>query len=417
MKTTRWLVSILMVPFLLTVLTASANVGGIQSGGLTGNRFPISHEAKTAGGPKVAYSPDRREYLVVWFQAASNWAIRAQRVAASGSLVGDPFNIVAGLSTSGEADVTYNTKRREYLVVWHRNTGGMDEVHVQPVAAGGGNKGADITVASLLGLVQELYVAYSSASDKYLVVWQQTLSGPGSRIGASALNSDGSASGYASAIHDVSLPYVRCDVAYNRSRNEFLVVWYDTGASGDDDIFGRRVQGNGTPMHPDRITIASRPGDQTSPMVAALPTEPDKGQYLVVWEDAACPLCQYDIWGQRVSGQGIPEGGSFPITDDPDLEYAPDVATSEKDHQYLVVSVRKLKSGEEVATARKVAFEGFVLGHEVWIGGVVRRPRVANGPGSEFLIANEDIMPPDNREHIFGQMWGNFRVYLPFVLR
>ena len=93
----------------------------------------------------------------------------------------------------------------------------------------------------------------------------------------------------------------------NRSRNEYLVVWeQEDPGPGDFDIYGRRVQGFGTPMHPESIEIRRGGADQLAPAVAAIPTSPNQGRYLVVWEDHWVPG-DIDIHGRRVDGEGNPQ--------------------------------------------------------------------------------------------------------------
>ena len=57
-------------------------------------------------------------------------------------------------------------------------------------------------------------------------------------------------------------------LAYNRARNEFLVVWerYDGGASLTD-IYGRLVTGNGQPLQPTSIEYARMTVSNTKPAV------------------------------------------------------------------------------------------------------------------------------------------------------
>jgi hypothetical protein len=419
---------VVTVPLLLAVLTASANVGGlglrgpdaVRSGGPIGHRFPISFEQGIAWQPAVSYSPDREEYLVAWVKDRDyNDEIRAQRVTASGMLAGDPFFVAAG--PAGDRwgpHVTYDIQRGEYLVVYGLQTSSTYELHAQPVKAEGGVTGTDTTVVAV-GSPIEGAVAYSPVSDKYLVVWVQSATNATEMLGQ-VLNSDGTKSGTPSSIRKVQWPdgIGSLDVAYNRSRNEYLVVWEEWG--GDTDLYGRRVQGNGTPMQPDSITITALSGHQQWPAVAAMPTEPNKGQYLVVWREEIGGPNTGEIWARRVSGEGNTEGGYFRITDDTDDEVWVDVAASEQDHQYLVVTNRYLTAGPDkvwVLQGRKVSLDGELVGREAWIEGyIIGRLGVASGLGTDFLIAFEDETPTTSKA-IYGHLWGNFRVYLPLVVR
>ena len=435
MKKRRWLTSILAGVILLlfvAVLTAGASVEGqrslgskaVCSGGPIGYRFPISHyEDGDSYEPAVAYNPDRGEYLVAWAnQGSTSNDIQAQRVTASGQPAGEPFFVAAGAGVQRWSPaIAYNSHRGEYLVVWGLWTGTKNELHAQPVAAEGGVSGADVTLATGPSGLCPPAVAYSPVSDNYLVA--SDVSGGGiSEILVQVLKSDGTTGGGPYSIRVVTWPdSLGCfDLAYNRSRNEFLVVWDETPSGGNSDIYGRRVQGNGTPMHPEKIAITALSGDQQWPAVAGLPTEPDRGQYLVVWTEELGGPNTGEIWARRVAGEGNPEGGSFWITDDPDHERSADVAASEHDHQYLVVGGRYVQAGPDstwVVLGRKVSLGGELLGSEAWLeGNIVFGTSLANGPRSDFLIAFDDQLPT-SYAGIWGHLWGNHRVHLPQVLR
>ena len=435
MKNRHSVMSLLVVvslAVLLAILPTGASVeglglrgpGAVHTGGPTGHPFPISfYPDGESSQPAVSYSPDREEYLATWVKDQPyNDEIVAQRLTLSGMQAGEPFPVAAGpAGYRWSPDVTYNVHRGEYLVVFGLQTSTTTELHAQPVKAEGGTTGADTTVAVGSIFLCEPAVAYSPVSDQYLVVWVD-FGTTTHDILARVLNSDGTGGPGASLIRQVQSPAdAGCvDVAFNRSRNEFLVVWSEWTSTNDADIYGRRVQGNGTPMQPERITITSLAGVQSWPAVAGMPTEPNKGQYLVVWQDSVLATANADIWAQRVGGEGNKEGGYIRITDDADPERHVDVAASEQDHQYLVVTSRYLESSPDkvwVIQGQKVSLDGEPLGREAWIGGyIIGRLGLANGPGSDFLLAYEDETPITYKA-IYGHLWGNFRVYLPLVLR
>jgi hypothetical protein len=173
-------------------------------------------------------------------------------------------------------------------------------------------------------------------------------------------------------------------------------------------------------MQPERITITSLSGDQSSPAVASMPTEPDKGQYLVAWTDNTPSTAKGEIWAQRIGGEGNTEGGLIRITDDPDDETMVYVAAGEQDHQYLVITARQLDAlpGKPVVLlGRKVSLEGDLLGREAWLEEASWEYAVASGPGSDFLIAFAALAPPPTTWVTFGHLWGDYRVYLPLVVR
>jgi hypothetical protein len=392
----------------------------VKAGEPIGGSFNISNQTVYAIGPAVAYNPDREEYLVVWTNdRPGNDDIQAQRVSKAGRLVGPAFYISGGAGVErSHPDVTYNSQRGEYLVVWEHNPS-APEIHARPVAGLGGVTGSEETIASA-GPIAPYHpvVAYASTSDKYLVVWYEE-GGGFTHVWGQVLHSDGSLSGsdFVISKDPGTQPRINPDVAYNRSRNEYLVVWQQldpTSMNPDYDIYGRRVQGNGTPLFPQSIEIRRAGGDQSSPAVAGIPTEPGQGQYLVVMEDWTD-----DIIGQRVKGDGTIEGYDLDLSKTADSIAHPAVAGDEHAQEYLVVWAKTpYQPGVpgSCILGRQVSSTGAFLGPETVIGGrYAYTPAVASGPVGDFLVAFDDSDGTSTYD-IFGRLWGH-RVYLPLVLR
>jgi hypothetical protein len=273
-------------------------------------------------------------------------------------------------------------------------------------------------------------VAYASTANKYLVVWHEvwhptplnhSISG---RLLTSAGELEGSDFYISQDPGDGS--YRRePDVAYNRSRNEYLVVWEqrDPGP-GDYDIYGRRVQGFGTPMHPESIEIRRGGADQLFPAVAAVPTEPNQGRYLVAWEDHWIPT-DTDIHGRRLTGEGEPQDPPYKIiANSNEDETRPAVGGSEGAWKFLITWTRHVQDPQapwvswDLIFGREVGQGGAFLTGGIDTGGVydADHSAVAAGPGGGFVVVfDEDPSMGGNRD-IFGRLWGA-RVYAPLVIK
>jgi hypothetical protein len=124
------------------------------------------------------------------------------------------------------------------------------------------------------------------------------------------------------------------DVAYNPTRNEYLVVFtYETGiGSGDYDIWAVRLAADGTPLNP-KIWVHDTAGIQQDPAVAY---NKEGDEYLVVWEIEQGPNTT-DIWSRRIAGDGSLQPGPINIaTSAADLRTDPDVAYDPGQNQYLI---------------------------------------------------------------------------------
>jgi hypothetical protein len=218
-------------------------------------------------------------------------------------------------------------------------------------------------------------VAYNSVDDEFLVVWtgdddtNDEFEIYGQRIDATTGAGIGGAFRISRMGPDGNTNYfgARCDVAYNPTDNEYLVVWDgddDTATLVDDDfeIFGQRIDATGAEVGPDdfRISHLGTDGDTasgwaSSPAVAYNLTN---HEYLVVWYgcDDTAPLVpgEYEIFGQRVGVAGDLVGApSFRISDvgpDGSSQFRagfPDVAYNSNDNEYLVVWIADDSIGNE----------------------------------------------------------------------
>ena len=238
--------------------------------------------------PAVAYNSTDDEYLVVWegdddtgLLVDEELEIFGQLVdAATGAEIGSDFRL-SDMGPDGDANydasspaVAYNSAEDEYLVVWYGDddTGalvdGEFEVFGQRVSVTGAEIGANDFRLSDMGPDGHAYydafspaVAYNSAGNEYLVVWEsdddtgalaieeheifgQRVSATGAEIGAndfrlSDMGPDGDTN------YGAYYPAVAC----NSANNEYLVVWHgddDTGGLVDEEyeIFGQRFDAN-----------------------------------------------------------------------------------------------------------------------------------------------------------------------------
>jgi hypothetical protein len=428
MKTLRWFALILALALLASFLDVPtvglAGASMVASFGTPiGHSFIISNQSTEELDPAVAYNSQQREYLAVfWNDRPGNDDIRAERVSWDGKLLGGVW-VAAGVGTDRQyPDVAYNSARNEYLVVWQQYTAGGSESSIYgqrlSVPTGSGNpqlQGGPISIApgGSFASCFEPAVAYSSTSDKYLVVFTYGW-WPPYRIQGRVVLSDGSLPG---SVFDVSSPTTwsqeRPDLAYNRRLNGYLVVWQQK--VGDYDIYARIVHPSGTPIGPDSFIISSLPiWEETMPTVAAIPTATSLGEYLVVWEsddstDAA-------VRSQLVTGDGNLTGltphnvhwyatGAYAISA---------VAGNENSQQFLIV----LKANASWSFSA-IAISSDLVQWSPWYvldsGPGADHPAIASGQTGDFLVAFD--RPPFGTRDIYGQLWGSIRLYLPLILR
>lgn len=385
-----------------------------EAGSQLGPGRPITELPEDQVYPAVAYNDIEHEFLVVWFNDRPGFDdIYAQRVSGMGVLIGPWFPVAVENVERRYPDVAFNSALNEYLVVWEEDAGSGPQIVGQRVSWDGNLLGNAIDFcASDLALAtrRRPAVAYASTADKYLVIWErQVNSGPGPDIQGQAVSSDGTPDAACNLIAEASwsVGHERPALAYNRSRNEYLVVWQQW--TSDCDVYGRRVQGNGTPMGAGPQAISAQPDDDTRPAVAALPTEPGQGKYLVLYESPNYLPPVSNIYGVRLTGELVREGSVLWLSQFNAEDRSPAVAGQESNHHYLAVWSRN--GG---VMAREVSLEGEILSENPDTGGDQDQPDVAAGPIGSFLTVYQLDVPGGDQE-IFAWMWGT-RLYIPLVL-
>jgi hypothetical protein len=407
-------------------VVAAPNGGALGSPMLIGD---FSDQGVDAKDPAVAYNSQRQEYLVVWWNDRPGCDdIFGRLVSANGVPLGSRFPIAN--QCPGERwypDVTYNTQRNEYLVVWGYSATPTTPpfcIRAQRLEATGNTIGSVIDITDCSSTTNFGFspaVAYASTEDKYLVVWS------GRASSATSLNVMGQVVAHDSSLiggnftiaqGDASYSHEEPDLAYNHKRNEYMVAW-QRRAIGTTyvDIFCRRVQGNGTPMFPTSTEVLADSTPQFYPAVAAMPSFTSNGQYLVVWEDAYTPIDR-DIQGRLMSGDGTYYSNVFNInSQSPHDTLNPSLAGNESTQQYFVSwTGYTVFGGAWHGAAGRIVLPSGALEDSFFVGAYVDHTAVSSGPHGDFLITYEDKETIASQQGVWGMLWGN-RVYLPQVRR
>ncbi|QSQ14145.1 hypothetical protein [Myxococcus landrumensis] len=249
----------------------SDGVDGVRvkpDGTVVGPVFRLIQTDESFNPVGVACSP---KVCVVTFTIAgdSETVIFFVRVTKNGVVIHDPTRTLSSFPNfAGDAAVTWNNKRKEFLVVWsdeHGAGSGHEDIH-------------------------------------------------GNRVAEDGTILDGHGFPISTAIGAQLTP----DVTWTGQR--YHVVWSDN-RNGSPDIFGARVYGNGTVEDTDGIPISTATGAQTEPRIAH-----HNSKSLVVWDDKRTGV--HRIFGARVGEDGVvwdPTGFAISQGDKPQ-EFLPDVA-------------------------------------------------------------------------------------------
>ncbi|MBW7885999.1 MAG: hypothetical protein H3C34_25895 [Caldilineaceae bacterium] len=372
--------------------------------------------------PAIAYNGDRDEYLVVWYNdRPGNDDIRAQRVAGNGALRGGPFYISAGSGAERRnPSVAYSPDQKRYLVVWEHDDGTYSRIFGRVVEGTGQLAGTEFPISTGPALKNCFTpaIAYASTANKFLVVWQRTVvAALSSDIEGQVLMDTGSPQGTNFIIHQGTTPFDSAApaLAYNRRRNEHLVVWEQLDKSASiTDIYGRLVTGNGTPLLPESIEYARFTVSNYKPAVAAIPTASPIGQYFIIWE------LQYaagdrNIYGRIAAGDGSPGTGLYLAGSVRD-ETSPAIVGDEGRQLYFGVWTRPADPPLALESIYyRLSNTGAVtLVPDTWLmGSFAGHAAVATGTSGDIFTVAEDL-PLGGTQGIYGQLWGE-RVYMPVV--
>lgn len=259
--------------------------------------------------------------------------------------------------------------------------------------------------------VQGPATAFNPVSRQYLVVWSgdETLderhevygrfvTAEGAPAGGAFLI--GVAGGAGDATRRVYWP----QVAYNATRNEFLVVWLGDHSAVDNDveIWARRVSAAGAPIGGQFGVSSMGPGNAAfNASHQQVVHNPRRDQYLVVWhgtDDGLPAHPEAEVFGRRISGDGAPIGGDVRIGDTTKVGAYPMVTYNSTADEYLVSFFANTAPAEDRqrASVRRVSGDGAPIGASVVVddSATSHKTSVAFNPDrNEYLAAWPRLSP------------------------
>jgi hypothetical protein len=318
------------------------------------SRMSDRGHTQVANETQVVYNTTAHEYMVVWHGTGAVgdpddvFEVYGQRLDRKGIEIGKDFRI-SHLTDLGKvqetivrqaahAHVAWNSTGNQYLVVWEgmgQPEGALKaEIYGQLLSAKGESVGKNFRISNTtdqgLGFnASGPDVAFNSTNNRYIVVWAGGFKEQNqSEIWAQGLTAQGTQAGEGNgdfrisqittavgANRDAGAPRV----LYNKSNNEYLLVFQATGVPGPSndrlsEIFGQRLDAATLKeTGPDDFRISHTVGPKNvadNPRVAY--NASDK-EYLVIWRGVR-DVGPFEIFGQRVSIAGAEVGPDFQIS-------------------------------------------------------------------------------------------------------
>ncbi|HSF14171.1 MAG TPA: DUF11 domain-containing protein [Vicinamibacteria bacterium] len=248
--------------------------------------------------------------------------------------------------------------------------------------------------------------AHNTALNQYLVVFSD-LGGVPDVINGVRLDATGAqiAPGLFT-ISDVDSNTITPDVAYNSTRNVYLVVWTDA-ETGGGDIYGQFLNASGARIGPTEFFIAGGAGDQTLPRIAYNPTD---DLFMVTWGRRGGAVNAH-IGVQMVDGDpnaasNLVGGGlTFDLSSNPLVPHSPHVDWNPISQRFLVVWTGFVNESSSDVRIRYFDGQGIPISNVLSIRSNGQRPSVAaNSQTGDFLIAYETGQPGINF-NVRAQIW------------
>lgn len=209
-------------------------------GTLAGGNLALASGAGDQERPAIAYSSSAQQYLLVWEDHPSTGVakIRGRLVNPDGTLGTGPFDIGTGTSDQLEATVAYDGVSGDFMVAW-RSAQSPHTIRAQRVSATGSLVGGAVTLSNVSGNKSLPRIAYEPWRQKFVVVWGD-LRGANLDVYGQYVAPDGSLWGgnflVAGGAGNQSVP----DVAASVTQQSGMVVLEDSANSGD--IYAQQIR-------------------------------------------------------------------------------------------------------------------------------------------------------------------------------
>ncbi|WP_293389146.1 hypothetical protein [Nevskia sp.] len=243
------------------------------------------HEGSYSAGdkavPAVAIGANG-DFVVTWVQpydgATVGTAIHAQRVSASGALIGSVIGVDFEPAYNSAPSVAIDAQGR-FMIAWQAERDGITSIQSQRFNADGTRNGTRRILSDATQFKQEHPSVATNPRGEFVVAWDTFLK---SSILAQRFNSDGTLRGapvFIGGPGQSGKPSQRPAVAVDRN-GAFVVAWEGpAGSSSGYDIVARGVTATGSLAGPQFNVSGLQPGDQTGAAISINLA----GEFVVGW--------------------------------------------------------------------------------------------------------------------------------------
>lgn len=279
--------------------------------------------------PNAAHNPSTNGYMVAFAmgQELTEWDPFITIIESDGSPVHGPVPLSEELTKANHVNIVFNSKKKEYLIVYNDNRNGDADIFGVIVNEGGAIIKEDFAISNAEGNQINPYSCYNPLDDTYLVNWEdfrhvndwQQLS----NIYGALLDAEGNfIAEDIPMCEDNGLPdegdQRHNNIAFNPDKNEFLVSWTDMRPSLNNvGVVGRIINADGT-LAGEHLILTDAAEAQIFPHIVYVRP---KGRYFALWEDNRNDApdtywrdaANLDIYAGWLNSSGDPVGSHLPL--------------------------------------------------------------------------------------------------------
>lgn len=268
----------------------------IASGGAVTDGSGILLNTSRNAQREATYGYSPAGSIAMWSDSRSAGNdVMGVRYNASGTKIDASALTISGAS-GGQETPSVTHVSGQFLAVWSDGRNATRDIYAARVQSDGTVSdpgGIEVTTAAGQQLVPDV----ASDGSSSLVVWQDRRNG-GFDIFGAIVSSAGAVTVADIQISTASGDQNRPSVAWNAAAGVYVVVWSDQRDASDVEVFGTRVQPDGTVLDPAGVLVGSGPNSQLRAEVAS-----SSSGLLAVWDDRRSST-EGDIYGTRLTATG-----------------------------------------------------------------------------------------------------------------
>ena len=269
--------------------------------------------------PTPEFNQFTKEYFIGYTQSGDGFDEYGAIINSTGGSIKQPFAISARPKSQMHTRVAFNTKKRQYCVVYNSSESGSPDIKGVIVGEDGTPVSDELLINDTKGDQYNPYIVYNPRDDRYLLNWEDFRNVPtweqNGEIYGALLDSDGNV-----LVNDIPMiddfgtseegDQRLNEISYNPDKNEYLATWSDTSPVLDNvGVRGRVISSNGNLDGP-MFTVVDTIGPQ---MFQHTIYAPNRKSYFILWEDGRnqedpsggwSNITDLDIYGQWMSSHG-----------------------------------------------------------------------------------------------------------------